>query len=190
MWSHGYIGIRDKTAGFIVFILFCAYCHLLAWGEYRAGHFSGRNSRFTWRIPKGAVRSFLTAAAAAFLGRRRTDPSVSEKHLLVGGIYLTACVLVLFFCRTPDSIPFFLNCNQRFLLLLQPDAAGWAAAGLGMKHAVPLWDCPRRYFPMKQLGSLAIFTWNGRRSTMRRAGDVGMFEVFFDTILVCTVPAS
>ena len=73
---------------------------------------------------------------------------------------------------------------------LKPGAAVSGICGYGISRSLQYRGCPEAYFSNEAgLGSMAVSAWAAEETTRRRQGMWAMFEVFFDTILICTMTA-
>ena len=179
---------RPALAGIYAFL--CVLSSL-GMGSMVQANSLAETAEFTWQIPRALCAVLLTAAAAAVIGGGvGRIASVSEKLVpWSAGIYLTACVLVLFFCRRQIPSVLLEIVTSAFAPATAGCSMAGAAAGLGMKHAVRYGIARGVFSNEAGLGSLAILHGTAEDTTPEEQGMWAMFEVFFDTILVCTVTA-
>lgn len=148
-------------------------------------------AEFTWKMPRIWCAVILTAAAGAVIGGgiRRIGLAAEKLIPWSAGIYLGASVLVLVFCWKQIPKVFLEIVSDAF----SPSSAGSSMAGgmagWGMKTAVQYGIARGVFSNEAGLGSLAILHGTAENTTPEEQGMWAMFEVFFDTIVVCTVTA-
>ena len=133
------------------------------------------------------VTGLVTAAlvAAVTLGGAKRVGQVTEKLVpVMAGIYLAAMVAVLaIHYRRIDDV---------FVMVLKgafcPQAVAGGGVGIGLRQAVR-WGVSRGVFSNEAgLGSAPIAHASSRLSPQEQ-GLLGIFEVFFDTIVLCSLTA-
>lgn len=111
---------------------------------------------------------------------------VSERLVPVSaGVYMVFSMVVIMSCC--DQIPAILS--DIFREALSPGAAVSGAAGYGIMKSLQ-YGMSRGVFSNEAgLGSMAVLHGAAEETTPEQQGMWAMFEVFFDTILICTMTA-
>ncbi len=148
-------------------------------------------AEFAWGLPRelcGFLVVILTAAVITG-GTGRIARTAGRLVPWSAGVYLAASLAVLFLCRR--QIPAVLGniisaafCPEGAARSLAGGAAGW-----GMKSAVQYGVARGVFSNEAGLGSLAILHGTAEDGRPEIQGMWAVFEVFFDTILVCSVTA-
>lgn len=145
------------------------------------------NLEFCAGIPPLASAGIVTAlTAAVVLGGIGRISLVAERLMPVSaGVYMGASLLVLLFCRDA-LIPVM---GEILADGLRPQAAGGGLAGFFLSRSVR-YGMSRGVFSNEAgLGSLAVLHGAAEQTEPERQGMWAMFEVFFDTIVICTMTA-
>ena len=148
-------------------------------------------AEFTWNMPRIWCAVILTVSAGMVIqgGIGRIGRAAEKLIPWSAGIYLGASILVLAFCW--KQIPKVLL--EIITGACSPVSAGSSMAGgfagWGMKNAVQYGIARGVFSNEAGLGSLAILHGAAENTTPEEQGMWAMFEVFFDTIVVCTVTA-
>ena len=172
------------------YALFCVLSSL-GMGSMVQANSLAETAEFTWNVPRIWCAVILTGAAGMVIrgGIGRIGLAAEKLIPWSAGIYLGASALVLACCWR--QIP-------RVLLEIAVDACSPASAGIsiaggaagwGMKTAVQYGIARGVFSNEAGLGSLAILHGSAENTTPEEQGMWAMFEVFFDTIVVCTVTA-
>lgn len=123
---------------------------------------------------------------AVILGGIRRISSVSEKLMPISaGIYTFFSLVVVISCW--DLLPGIFA--EIFREAIRPKSVGGGVAGFLLSHSVR-YGLSRGVFSNEAgLGSLAVLHGAAEDTTPEQQGMWAMFEVFFDTIVVCTLTA-
>lgn len=168
----------------------CVLCSL-GMGSMVQANSLAETAEFTWDLPKALCALVLTAVAGLVIkgGIKRIAGTAERLVPWSAGIYLAASFLVLFACR--EQIPYVLT--EIVAAAFRPEQAAQSlaggAAGWGVKSAVQYGIARGVFSNEAGLGSLAILHGAAEEGTPEEQGMWAMFEVFFDTILVCTITA-
>lgn len=140
---------------------------------------------FTWNIPPLAGGAcFCLFMGLVILGGIRRIGNVAEKLMpAASGIYLffSLFFLLTYIDRVPDVFASIFSSAFSF------QAAAGGAAGYGIRESLR-YGISRGVFSNEAgLGTLAVLHGSAEDTTPYKQGMWAMFEVFFDTILLCTV---
>lgn len=140
---------------------------------------------YSFGIPAAAAAALLCLAAGLVIGggRKRIGEAAAGLIPFSAGLYMAFSIAVLILCREqlPDAVRSVFR--EAFTL---PAALG-GAAGSGISGAVR-YGLARGVFSNEAgLGSMAILHGDSPGQDARLQGMWAMFEVFFDTIVVCTL---
>ena len=196
--------IRDERGGYIcgpflymesllgaewMGILYGGLCLLCALGM---GSMAQANSAagalsYSWRVPKSLAGIVLTGLVLlVILGGIRRIGWVAERLVpAASGIYILFSLLVILPCWR--QVPGILASVVRCALL--PEAAAGGAAGYGVGQAMRYGMARGVFSNESGLGTLAILHGAARDPSGEKQGMWAMFEVFFDTIVLCTLTA-
>lgn len=173
-----------------IYALLCVLASL-GMGSMVQANSLAETAEFTWQMPRIWCALILTIAVGLVIqgGIGRIASAAEQLIPWSAGIYLITSLTVLFICRR--QIPgVILDIMTR---AFSPSEAGTsavgAAAGLGMKYAVQYGIARGVFSNEAGLGSLAILHGTAEDTSPEEQGMWAMFEVFFDTVLVCTVTA-
>lgn len=142
---------------------------------------------YTLEFPVGLIGILLTGMVLLVIwGGIERIAVVSERLIpLAAGIYMLFSMVVIMSCY--DQIPQILE--SIFKDALKPVSAFSGAAGYGISKSLQ-YGMSRGVFSNEAgLGSMAILHGAAEESTPHEQGMWAMFEVFFDTILICTMTA-
>ncbi len=179
-------GLKKPAAG-CCYAVFCMLAALGMGSMVQANSIAESVSLLAPIDPAAAAVVVTALAASVFLGgiRRISEaasvlvPVSAALYLVFGGILLLSCAREL-----PGAF------SQIFAGALRPESAAGGAAGYGIRAAL-INGCSRGVFSNEAgLGSLAIL--HGCAPEHASPGQQGlwaMFEVFFDTIVNCTLTA-
>ena len=142
---------------------------------------------YTFRTSAVPVGLFLTGAVflviAGGIGR---IAFVSERLIpLSSGIYMLFSLVVIMSCY--DRIPHIFQCI--FQDAFRPAAAFSGTAGYGISRSLQYGVARGVFSNEAGLGSMAVLHGAAEDTTPHKQGMWAMFEVFFDTILICTMTA-
>lgn len=140
---------------------------------------------YSFGIPAAAAAALLCLAAGLVIGggRKRIGEAAAGLIPFSAGLYMAFSITVLILCREqlPDAVRSVFR--EAFTL---PAALG-GAAGSSISGAVR-YGLARGVFSNEAgLGSMAILHGDSPGQDARLQGMWAMFEVFFDTIVVCTL---
>lgn len=141
----------------------------------------------TWHISgllPGLI--FTVLVAAVILGGIRRIGSVTEKLVpLASLLYLLFSLTVIFSCY--DRLPAVFS--EIFAAAFRPEAAVGGAAGYGVSRSLR-YGISRGVFSNEAgLGTLAILHGSADTEDAASQGMWAIFEVFFDTVILCTLTA-
>ena len=129
----------------------------------------------------------VTALTAAVIwgGIRRISRMTSWFMPLSAGIYVLFSVVVLILCRN-SIVPVLLQILKQ---AWTPGAAGGGVAGFLFSRSVRYGMARGVFSNEAGLGTLAVLHGAAEDTTPEEQGMWAMFEVFFDTIVICTLTA-
>lgn len=138
-------------------------------------------------IFRGAVGLLLAAVTALMvLGGMRRIASAAERLMpFVSTVYVLCMLLVI--CTHAGRIGTALR--QIFTAAVSPQAALGGAAGITLKKAITTGVTRGVFTNEAGMGSSAIAHASAHGATPHRQGLWGIFEVFVDTFLICTLTA-
>lgn len=178
-----------KRLGAALAVLFSVFCLLASFGIGNMSQMNAiaGNMDAAFGIPPLICGMVLAVAAGAviFGGLKRTA-LVAEKIVpVMAGAYVLAA-LIVFFANID-------RCGAVFTAIIkgafQGTALGGGIAGYGMKTAV-VWGVKRGVFSNESgLGSSVMVHCNSNVREPVHQGMWGIFEVFADTLVVCTLTA-
>ena len=193
-WLCGPMVTLKKGAGlpFLagVYGLFCVLASL-GMGSMVQANSLAEAAEFAWGIPRWSCGIILVLLAGVVIkgGTKRIAGTAGRLIPWSAAIYLTASLAVLCLCWR--QIPVVLGqiisaafCPEGAARNLAGGAAGW-----GMKTAVQYGVARGVFSNEAGLGSLAILHGTAEDGRPEIQGMWAIFEVFFDTILVCSVTA-
>ena len=183
----GYKGM--KHVGMILAILFSVFCLLASFG---IGNMSQINSiagnmESAFNIPKSASGIVLVIIASiVILGGLKRVAAVTEKLVPIMSIIYIIGALVIFFVNI-GSVPAVFSAIFRGAFAVKSAAGG--IMGYGIQKAIT-WGFKRGAFSNEAgLGSSVMVHSSSNVKEPVRQGMWGIFEVFADTIIVCTLTA-
>ena len=142
---------------------------------------------YSWHIPELAGGLMLTALIWLVIsGGISRIGTVAEKLMpAASGIYIVFSLVVILSCA--ERLP------QVFGAILSgaftPSAAAGGAAGYGISRSLRYGMARGVFSNEAGLGTLAVLHGEAKDTTPQQQGMWAMFEVFFDTILICTMTA-
>lgn len=142
---------------------------------------------YSWHIPELAGGLVLTALIWLVIsGGISRIGTVAEKLMpAASGIYIVFSLVVILSCA--ERLP------QVFGAILSgaftPSAAAGGAAGYGISRSLRYGMARGVFSNEAGLGTLAVLHGEAKDTTPQQQGMWAMFEVFFDTILICTMTA-
>ena len=143
--------------------------------------------KYSFQVPTALVGIFLTGLVClVVLGGISRIAFVSERMIPVAsGIYMLFSMVVIMSCY--DKIPYIFHVI--FQDAFQPVSVFSGAAGFGISKSLQ-YGISRGVFSNEAgLGSMAVLHGAAENTTPEKQGMWAMFEVFFDTIIICTMTA-
>ncbi len=142
---------------------------------------------YTIKFPAGLTGILLTGVVfMVILGGIGRIAFISERLVpLSAGIYMLFSMVVIMSCY--DRIPQIFQCI--FKDAFHPVSALSGAAGYGISKSLQYGVARGVFSNEAGLGSMAVLHGAAEDTTPHKQGMWAMFEVFFDTILVCTMTA-
>lgn len=142
---------------------------------------------FSWKMPPLACGIFVTLLTAGIIngGVRRIAGAAQWLILLAAAVYTGFALLVLWFCR--ERIPMVLAEIVRYAFLPKAVLGGTAGYGIGQAFR---YGIARGVFSNEAgLGTLAGLHGAAEGTSPHKQGMWAMFDVFFDTIFICSLTA-
>lgn len=142
---------------------------------------------YSWHIPELAGGLMLTALIWLVIsGGISRIGTVAEKLMpAASGIYIVFSLVVILSCA--ERLP------QVFGAILSgaftPSAAAGGAAGYGISRSLRYGMARGVFSNEAGLGTLAVLHGEAKDTTPQQQGMWAMFEVFFDTVVLCTLTA-
>ena len=178
-----------KQIGKILAVLFSIFCVLASFGIGNASQINSiaTNLHSVFHIPAWVTGiGLMIIAALVILGGIKRIASVTEKLVPFMAIAYIVLALVVFFTHINKAGEVF---GAIFSFAFGFKAIGGAAVGLAVKNAVT-WGVKRGVFSNEAgLGSSVMVHSASNVKEPVRQGMWGIFEVFADTIVVCTLTA-
>lgn len=178
-----------KQIGKILAVLFSVFCILASFGIGNASQINSiaTNLHSVFQIPFWVTGvGLMVIAALVILGGIKRIASVTEKLVPFMAIAYIVLALVVFFTHINKALEVF---GAIFSFAFGFKAIGGAAVGLAVKNAVT-WGVKRGVFSNEAgLGSSVMVHSASNVKEPVRQGMWGIFEVFADTIVVCTLTA-
>lgn len=176
-------GVGSRCMG--IFYACLALLSSLGMGSMVQSNSMSTTLNFSAGIRPGTSAVVITALTAlVILGGIGRISRVTEKLMPVSaGIYVAFSVMVLFFCR--ESIWPVLQ--MVFSEAFTAEAAGGGVGGFLLSRSVR-YGMSRGVFSNEAgLGSMAVLHGAAENTTPEKQGMWAMFEVFFDTIVICSL---
>ena len=178
-----------KTLGKVLSVLFSIFCVLASFGIGNMGQINTISSNMiaAFNVPPVATGFVLMVLAGlVILGGLKRIASVTEKIVPIMALVYIAGALVIVFSNLNKLGAVF---TSIFSFAFGFRALGGAAVGLAVKNAVT-WGFKRGVFSNEAgLGSSVMVHSASNVKEPVRQGMWGIFEVFADTIVVCTLTA-
>lgn len=178
-------GLGGKSLG-KAYAFFCVMASLGMGSMVQANSIS-ESFFFAFQFPPvlcGIIVALL-AMAVVMGGIGRISDTATRLVPFSAGLYMILCGIVLFACF--DQIPGAFKAIFEDAFSLKSAAGG--AAGYGISKAVQYGIARGVFSNEAGLGSLAILHGSAKETTPEEQGMWAMFEVFFDTIISCTLTA-
>lgn len=178
-------GLGIKGMG-LVYSFLCLMCSL-GMGSMVQANSAISTMEYTWKVPAlvgGVV--FTGILMLVICGGISRIGSVAEKLMpAASGIYIVFSLIVIFSCF--DKIPGALASMMSSAFC--PRAAAGGGAGYMVSRSIR-YGMSRGVFSNEAgLGTLAVLHGPARNTTPHEQGMWAMFEVFFDTVILCTLTA-
>ena len=178
-----------KTLGKVLSVLFSIFCVLASFGIGNMGQINTISSNMiaAFDVPPVATGFVLMVLAGlVILGGLKRIASVTEKIVPIMALVYIAGALIIVFSNLNKLGAVF---TSIFSFAFGFRALGGAAVGLAVKNAVT-WGFKRGVFSNEAgLGSSVMVHSASNVKEPVRQGMWGIFEVFADTIVVCTLTA-
>ena len=168
----------------VLYGILCVLCSL-GMGSMVQANSLAETASYSFSIPKAAAAAGLGILTAAIIrGGRKQIGQAAEKLVPVSaGIYILFSIFVILICR--NSLPAVIR--EIFQEAFRFRAAVGGASGYGISLAIR-YGLARGVFSNEAgLGSLAVLHGDSPGQNPSLQGMWAMFEVFFDTIVVCTL---
>ena len=178
-----------KQIGAILAVLFSAFCLLASFGIGNMSQVNSiaENMREAFSVPNAVTGvALMILAALVIVGGLKRIASVTEKLVPFMAIIYIIGALVIFFANIGQVGAVF---SAIFKGAFGLRAVGGGIVGSGIKMALT-WGMKRGVFSNEAgLGSSVMVHSNSNVKEPVRQGMWGIFEVFADTIIVCTLTA-
>jgi len=178
-----------KTIGAVLAVLFSVFCLLASFGIGNMSQINSisENMQAAFSVPKIATGVILMVIAAlVIVGGIKRIASVAEKLVPFMAIAYVVGALVIFFANIDQAGAVF---SAIFKGAFALRAVGGGIVGAGVKQALT-WGMKRGVFSNEAgLGSSVMVHSSSNVKEPVRQGMWGIFEVFADTMVVCTLTA-
>lgn len=178
-----------KVIGAVLAALFSVFCLLASFGIGNMSQINSiaENMQAAFSIPKMATGVVLMVIAAlVIVGGIKRIASVAEKLVPFMAIAYVVGALIVFFVNIDQAGAVFTAIFKGAFAL---KAVGGGIVGFGVKEALT-WGMKRGVFSNEAgLGSSVMVHSSSNVKEPVRQGMWGIFEVFADTIVVCTLTA-
>lgn len=178
-------GLGIKGMG-ILYSFLCLMCSL-GMGSMVQANSAISTMEYTWKVPVltgGLV--FTGVLMLVICGGIKRIGNVAEKLMpAASGIYIVFSLIVIFSCydRIPGALASIVSSAFR------PEAAAGGGAGYVVSRSIR-YGISRGVFSNEAgLGTLAVLHGPAEDTTPHEQGMWAMFEVFFDTVILCTLTA-
>lgn len=175
------LGIRWLGAAYSLLCLLCS----LGMGSMVQSNSAASTLSYSWGVPAAAGGAVLTLLVAAVIwGGIGRIGAVAERLVpAASGIYILFSLLVIVSCadRLPSAVSSIFRCA------LTPGAAFGGAAGYGISQGIRYGMARGVFSNEAGLGTLAVLHGASRDPSPQKQGMWAMFEVFFDTVVLCTL---
>ena len=178
-----------KQLGKVLALLFSIFCILASFGIGNMGQINSiaTNMRAVFSIPNWVTGVFLTAVAAlVVVGGLKRIAAVTEKLVPVMALLYVVGALAIVAMNYRSILPAFASIFKGAFAM---KAVGGGFVGSGVKAAVT-WGMKRGVFSNEAgLGSSVMVHSSSNVKEPVAQGMWGIFEVFADTMVVCTLTA-
>mgnify|MGYP004727609681 FL=1 len=177
------LGIPFMAVGYSFFCFLCA----LGMGSMVQANSAAETLEFTWGIPSALGSGILALLTGAVVlgGIKRIGKAAECLLPLASGIYILFSLLVLLLCA--DRIPDVFLRIFRSAFGIRQISGG--IAGFSISKSLR-YGISRGVFSNEAgLGTLAVLHGPAENTSPEEQGMWAMFEVFFDTVVLCTLTA-
>lgn len=178
-------GIKSPAAG----ILYAVFCIIASFGmgSMVQANAISETLEFSFSAPPLLIGIFLTVLAGSIIagGVGRIARTAEKMVPVSAGIYMAASLLVIFLFRE-NLLPAF---GMIFQNAFAPEQAAAGAAGYGVSQCVRYGIARGVFSNEAGLGSMAVLNGAAEEAEYGSQGQWAIFEVFFDTIVSCTLTA-
>ena len=178
-----------KTIGKVLALLFSVFCVLASFGIGNMGQINSiaTNMKSAFSIPNWITGALLMIIAAlVVVGGLKRIAAVTEKLVPVMAVAYVVGALILVILNAGNVAPAFVSIFKGAVAM---KAVGGGIVGSGVKAAVT-WGMKRGVFSNEAgLGSSVMVHSNSNVKEPVTQGMWGIFEVFADTLVVCTLTA-
>lgn len=178
-------GLRSRAAG-LLYAVFCVLASLGMGSMVQANSIS-ESFLYTFSCPPLLCGLVVTLLAMAVIlgGTRRISEAAKRLVPFSAALYMILCGIVIL--AFYDVIPSAFASIFKEAFCVKSAAGG--AAGYGMSRAVQYGIARGVFSNEAGLGSLAVLHGSAGETTPEEQGMWAVFEVFFDTIISCTMTA-
>lgn len=178
-------GVKSPFAG----ILYAVFCIIASFGmgSMVQANAISETLEFSFSVPPLFIGILLTVLAGSIIagGVGRIARTAEKMVPLSAGIYMAASLLVIFLFRENLPSAFALIFKSAFA----PEQAAAGAAGYGVSRCVRYGIARGVFSNEAGLGSMAVLNGATEEAAHGSQGQWAIFEVFFDTIVSCTLTA-
>ena len=178
-------GLKSRKMG-LIYAFFCVLASLGMGSMVQANSISD-SFTYAFSLPPLITGLAVTALTMAviFGGIGRISEAASKLVPFSACLYMVLCGIVIFSCY--DRVPGVFAEIVKEAFNVKSAAGG--AAGYGMAKALSYGVARGVFSNEAGLGSLAVLHGSAGKTTAREQGMWAIFEVFFDTIISCTLTA-
>lgn len=178
-------GLKSKRMG-LLYAFFCVTASLGMGSMVQANSISESFS-YAFSFPPVLCGVIVTVLAMAVVlgGIRRISETATKLVPFSAGLYMVLCgiVILTFYDQIPGA--FSAIFKDAFTL----DSAAGGAAGYGLSRALRFGIARGVFSNEAGLGTLAVLHGSAKETSPKEQGLWAVFEVFFDTIISCTLTA-
>lgn len=178
-------GLKNRGLG-MLYAFFCVTASLGMGSMVQANSISESFSYvFSFSPLFCAVLVTLLAMAVVLGGIKRISETATKLVPLSAGLYMVLCgiVIMAFYDRIPGAF------SEIFRDAFTMKSAAGGVAGYGLGRAMRYGMARGVFSNEAGLGSLAVLHGSAKKTTPEEQGMWAVFEVFFDTIISCTLTA-
>jgi AGCS family alanine or glycine:cation symporter len=177
------LGLKPMASAYSFLCLLCA----LGMGSMVQANSAVETLHYTWKLPVFFCGLVFTGLLALVVcgGSRRIGAVAQALIPLASGLYLLFSLLVII--SNHEQLPRAVAAIFSSAFCLRPAAGG--IAGYGMIKSMRYGIARGVFSNEAGLGTLAILHGSAGETTPEEQGMWAMFEVFFDTVVLCTLTA-